>query len=338
MTQEIRRLRPGARVSALPLADGGDGTLEVLLKAWQGRRMSTWVRGPLGKSTRAEWGIAETASRRVAVIEMAQASGLALLRGKNKILEATSYGTGELIRAALEEKCRRIIIGVGGTATSDGGAGALAALGFRYLDGRGRALSPRPVHLVHMKSVDGARLDPRLKETRIIVACDVRNPLLGPRGSAQVFGPQKGASPQEVEFLEKFLAHWASFAKVKTKNRSGTGAAGGVAFGLSAFAGAELAEGAPFVMDAVKWPSLAKRAALILTGEGRLDATSFSGKVIGEIVRRRGRAAVYAICGEARLSRAALKRRGISKVEEMGLEGIRNPILSLAKATARLML
>lgn len=317
----------------LPLADGGDGTLDVLLAALGGRRRRTRVTGPLGRPVVAEWGIVRGDT---AVIEMARASGIALTRGRNRVMEATSRGTGELIRAAMDAGCRSIYLGVGGTATADGGAGALAALGLRYFDRDGRALAEDPVSLLRLHRVDRGGLDPRLERTRLFILCDVRNPLLGPRGSARTFGPQKGASPRQVRTLEKFLKHWSRFARRQTRTRRGAGAAGAVAYGLSAFAGANLVEGCPFIMKAVGWSRAARSADVIVTGEGRLDPTSFSGKVAGEVARGRGRAIAAAVCGTSSMTAAEAARRGLSEVVTLGAAGFKRPVFAARQAARRL--
>jgi glycerate kinase len=323
---------PRARLVQLPLADGGDGTLEVLMNNMKGRLISTRVRGPLGKKVTATW--AQCAGK-VAVIEMARASGIALVKGKNNTRQATSFGTGELIKAALDKGCRRILIGVGGTATSDGGAGALRALGLRYFDSAGRALDGSPDRMIHLARIDWRGLDPRLKKTKIIVMCDVTNPLLGPNGSAKTFGPQKGASPRDVAFIECVMKRWSGFARRQTQRKPGSGAAGALAFGLSGFLGARLVRGTPFIMSAVQWQKAARRADIIVTGEGRLDRTSFSGKVIGSIARR-GHAKTFALCGDSSLGGVYLRRHGILHIERLGKSGLRRPAAALTQAARRL--
>jgi glycerate kinase len=325
------------RVAVCPTADGGDGTLEVLARAWKARRIRTWVRGPLGRRVNAEWALCERhPGGRTAIIEMARASGLALTGGKNRIMDATSEGTGQLIRAALDRGARTIVIGVGGTATGEGGAGALAALGLRLYDGAGRSIGADPRSLVTLARVDRRGLDPRLKRTAIRVVCDVTNPLLGPRGSARTFGPQKGATPAQVRVLERALRRWSRFAPRRRIHASGAGAAGALAYGLAAFAGARLVPGSRFVFDAIDWNRVAARSDLIVTGEGRLDATSFGGKVIGEVVRR-SKAPVAAVCGSSALSAAAARKRGLMSVETMGSAGFRNPPAVVRAATVRLL-
>ena len=245
-------------------------------------------------------------------MEMARASGLALVKGRNRIMEATTAGTGQLLRAALDRGCKTIFLGVGGTACGDGGAGALRELGLAYFDKDGKPLSAKPNDLLRLASVNWDRFDRRLRKTKIHVLCDVTNPLLGPNGSARTFGPQKGATPTQVRLLEKALRIWSRSAKLKAaKRRPGAGAAGGLAFGLAGFAGARLERGTPVIMRALDWQRAARRADLIVTGEGRLDKTSFQGKVIGEIVRRRGRAKVVAVCGSSALSGQQAKRSGL---------------------------
>jgi glycerate kinase len=266
MARVIKKKFRRARVRELPLADGGDGTLEVLAGALKGRMITTTVRGPLGKKVKARWAI----SGSTAIIEMARASGLALIKGRNKILETTTFGTGELIRAALDHNCKTILIGVGGTATADGGSGALRALGMNYTDKHGRELSAAPNDLIRLHAIHWEKLDARLAKAKIYILCDVKNPLLGPNGSARVFGPQKGATKSQVRFLEKYFEHWSKFVPPYAKASGGlakklveipgVGAAGGLSFGLMGFLGAVLARGTPFIMDRVKWNAAARRA------------------------------------------------------------------------------
>lgn len=335
--QTLSRIKPHWNLISLPLADGGDGTLDVLESCFKSTQHISTVQGPLGQETRAKWTLAKKTGsflRRTAIIEMARASGLALVKGKNNIMKATSVGTGQLIKAALDHNCQTILIGVGGTATAEGGAGALQALGFRYFDRKGQILSSTPLDLLKLSRVDRTKVDLHLRKTKIIVLCDVSNPLLGPSGSARTFGPQKGATASQVELLEKVLKHWATFALVQTKNVPGAGAAGALAYGLSAFLHAQLVPGAPFIMRILKWKEMAQRADLIITGEGQIDKTSFSGKVIGEIVRHRGRAKVVALCGKMILSNT--ERYGLDLVKEMGSKGLRSPKKMLAEITQEL--
>jgi glycerate kinase len=333
MHKTIHKFRPRWKLVSLPLADGGDGTLDVLLTAFKGKKIKTKVTGPLGNSVVAEWG----QIKNTAVIEMARASGLALVKGKNQVMEATSFGTGELIKAALDKGCRTILIGVGGTATADGGAGALQALGLNYLDQNGTLLSSRPLDLLRLKKVDWSGLDPRLNKTKIVVLCDVKNPLLGPNGSARVFGPQKGATDKQVKILEQFLLHWSRFAKIQTKNKPGSGAAGALAYGLSAFLGARLVKGCSFIFQSLNWKKFVTKSNIIITGEGRLDKTSFSGKVIGEVLRQRHKAKVFVICGTSPLSESYREKKNIIGAIELGAAGIYYPQKKLTTASQKLI-
>lgn len=335
----LRRELPRVPMSLVPLADGGDGTLEVLARALSANVRKKRVQGPLGRFVKARWALARRVanlSGPVAIIEMAEASGLKHVRGKNKIRQASTVGTGELIKAALDAKCRTILIGVGGTATADGGAGALWSLGLRYRDSRGHFLDPYPNALGQLRSVDWSGLDPRLERTKIIVLCDVTNPLLGKNGSARVFGPQKGATPADVVFLERFLGRWSRFARANTIKTPGAGAAGALAYGLSAFLKARLADGGRFILEVSKWKRAAHRAKWVITGEGQLDQTSFSGKTIGAAAQARGRARIAVVCGKNRLSRIDLKKRGVFAVEEIGPQGLVRPVETLRKASERL--
>jgi len=285
----------GGRALQVPVADGGDGTLDVLLAAApSGSVQWVRVRGPLGALVEARLGwLAEGE----AVVEMAEAAGLRLLPpGALDPLAASTYGVGELIRAALDGGARRIVVGVGGSATTDGGAGMVVALGGRLLDASGGALAPGGGVLEHLAAIDLTSLDPRLRTCRIDVAVDVRSPLLGPRGAAAVFAPQKGASPDQVIALERGLARWASVLGAQAlAGRPGMGAAGGCAFALAAVCGATLHPGAALVCDAVALNAAIAGASLVLTGEGRLDASTAEGKAPAEVARRAAAAGVPCI-------------------------------------------
>jgi len=273
-----------------PVADGGDGTLDVLLLAAgsSARLTRHGVTGPLGGRVAARLG---WLGSDVAVVELAEASGLRLLRGRSlDALPATSRGTGELLRAALDAGARRVIVGVGGSASTDGGAGLLQALGARFLDGDGRDVPPGGAGLVELASVDLKGLDTRLTGCTVDVATDVRNPLLGPDGAAAVFAPQKGASAADVAVLERGLAR---LVEVVARNPGaalladldGAGAAGGCGFGL-ALAGAHLIPGAPLVCDLVGLDAAIAGAGLVLTGEGQIDSQTAAGKAPYEVAHR----------------------------------------------------
>lgn len=281
----------------VPVADGGDGTLDVLLGATPGSRVETVrVSGPLGAPVEARLG---WLSGDTAVVEMAEAAGLRLLgRARPDALRATTFGVGELIRCALDGGARHIVVGVGGSATTDGGAGLITALGGRLLDAFGAPLPPGGGALGRLARLDLGDLDPRLRRCRIEVAVDVRNPLLGEAGSAAVFAPQKGGSPADVALLEEALSTFARVAcaavgaDVARADEPGMGAAGGCAFGLAVVCGAELVPGAAMVCDLVGLDAVLRSAALVLTGEGRLDASTAGGKAPAEVALRAATAGV----------------------------------------------
>ncbi|MGH2694502.1 MAG: glycerate kinase [Actinomycetota bacterium] len=280
---------PEAEVTTLPLSDGGDGFVDALVRARRGEIHSHTVTGPLGEPVDARFGYLP--SDATAVVEMAQASGLHLLPPASRDpLRATSRGTGELMVAALDEGARSILVGIGGSATNDGGAGMATALGARLLDTSGEDVRPGGAALIDLARVDTEGLDPRLSEVEVLVASDVDNPLLGPRGASAVYGPQKGASPRDVTLLDGALARYADVIEdafgTDLREEPGAGAAGGLGFGLMAFCGARLVSGIDLVLDTVGADDLFARADLIVTGEGRVDDQTLSGKVPHGVARR----------------------------------------------------
>ena len=285
----LRRVLPDAELDLLPVADGGPGTLDALVEATNGRYFESTVQDPLGRPVRARWG-ALGGRRRAAVIEMAAASGLTLLRPEElDPLRASTYGTGELLREALRATYRRIIVGVGGSATNDGGAGAAQALGAHLLDKRGQELPPGGVALARLERIDVSGLDPALRDSEITVATDVTNPLCGPEGTSLIYGAQKGASETAARALDAALAHYADVIRrdldIDVASLPGAGAAGGLAAGLVAFCGGRIEPGFDAVAAAV---GLAKRVALaelVVTGEGRLDRQTAFGKTTAGIAR-----------------------------------------------------
>jgi glycerate kinase len=280
----------GLEPIAMPVADGGDGTLDVLLRSAGDRaRITTHtVTGPLGGPVQAQLGWLDDT---LAVVEMAEAAGLRLLDTQRlDPLHATSRGAGELIVAALDQRARRVIVGVGGSASTDGGAGALQALGVHLLDARGGEITTGGEGLAQLHRIDMTDLHPALSVARIEVAVDVRNPLSGPDGAAFVFAPQKGASETEVALLDAALTGFARIAEQQASaaglaDRPGTGAAGGAAFGL-ALIGATLSPGAALVCDLIGFNAALSDAHLVLTGEGRLDAQTAFGKAPSEVAAR----------------------------------------------------
>jgi glycerate kinase len=283
----------GAEAIELAMADGGDGTLDVLLAAAAAAPAETHqVAGPVGGPVAARLGWLDRAT---AIVELAEAAGLRLLAGRLDPLRATSFGAGELIAHALEEGARRILVGVGGSACTDGGAGLLAALGAALLTSRGESIGRGGGALLELAGADFSGLDPRLRGCRLEVAVDVDNPLLGPRGAAAVFAPQKGATPAQVDRLEAGLARLATVLErdagvpATSRTLAGAGAAGGCGYGLAAI-GATLAPGAALVADAVGLDATLPGCDVVITGEGRLDSQTAAGKAPIEVARRSARA------------------------------------------------
>jgi glycerate kinase len=265
----------------VPIADGGEGTVEALVAATGGRLEHAAVKGPLGEPVRAAWGV--LGDGQTAVIEMAAASGLPLIpRDRRDPRVATTFGTGELVRAALDAGLTRIIVGIGGSATNDGGTGMARALGVRFLDAAGVELPAGGAALARLHRIDLSGLDSRLATLDLLVACDVDNPLTGPRGASAVYGPQKGATPEVVRELDLALSRFAEVAKEATgrdvAERPGAGAAGGLGAGLLYFTPARLRPGVAIVLEAVGFAALVQGAALVITGEGRTDFQTAMGK------------------------------------------------------------
>lgn len=277
----FRDVFPEAEYVLIPMADGGEGTVQSLVDATGGTVIEKRVTGPLGEPVDAFFGL--LGDGKTAVIEMAAASGLHLVPNeKRNPLLTTTRGTGELIRAALDKGVEHLIIGVGGSATNDGGAGMIQALGGRLLDQKRQEIAPGGGHLSELAEIDLSSLDSRLKKVKIDVACDVDNPLTGPNGASAVFGPQKGATPEMVRQLDENLSRFADVVE-QTLEKSirhvpGAGAAGGLGAGLLAFLDAELKRGVEIVLEAVQFQEHVKDASLVITGEGRIDGQTISGK------------------------------------------------------------
>ncbi len=301
LARGLRRALPGVQVETVPMADGGEGTVEAVVEATGGRYVRTRVVGPLGEPVWARFGIVGDGS--TAVIEMASASGLPLVPPhRRNPMVTTTFGTGELIRAALDEGVRRILVGIGGSATVDGGAGAAQALGVGLLDAEGRPLGFGGGELGRLARIDMAGRDPRLAEVEVLVACDVTNPLYGPEGAAAVYGPQKGATPEMVALLDRHLRHLADLIRrdlgVDVSTLPGGGAAGGLGAGLVAFCGARLLPGVQLVMEAVRLQERLAGADLVVTGEGAIDRQTRFGKTpagVGLLARRLGVPAVAVV-------------------------------------------
>ncbi|MWV43279.1 glycerate kinase [Paenibacillus sp. HJL G12] len=281
MERGIRKVNPSARCIHVPMADGGEGTMQSLVDVTGGTIYSLRVRGPMGKEVEASYGI--TGDGKTAVMEMASASGIGLVPApqRNPMI-ATTYGTGQLIRAALDHGVEKILIGIGGSATNDGGAGVFQALGGKLLNAAGEELGPGGGELGWLATIDMSSLDSRIEAVRIEVACDVTNPLCGPQGASHVFGPQKGATPEMAAELDANLQHYADVLKQQLhrdiSNVPGAGAAGGLGAGLMVFFNGVLQKGIDLVMDYAKLEEKVKQADLVWTGEGSIDDQTQFGK------------------------------------------------------------
>lgn len=272
---------PQAQIVKIPVADGGEGTVEAMVLGSGGTFHKMQVVGPLGEQTEASYGILNNG---VGVVELAAASGLPMVPDEKKNPRiTTSYGTGQLILSAVEAGCKKILVGLGGSATNDGGMGIAQAFGVSFKDAEGNELGYGGGELSKLASIDTSKLDPRLAEVEIIIASDVSNPLCGPTGASAVYGPQKGATPELVELLDKNLAHYAQVIKEQLGkdiiNVPGAGAAGGASVALMLFAGATIQPGIQVVLDVAEIDKELEDADLVVTGEGRIDGQSVFGKV-----------------------------------------------------------
>jgi len=314
----FREIFPHARYQLLALADGGEGTVGALLEAGGGRRVGLTVAGPLGEPVAAFYGLMRDDT---ALIELAAASGLELVApARRDPMRAGSYGTGQLIRAALDAGARRFILGVGGSACNDGGAGMLQALGVRFLDAEGAELGPGGGELARLARIDASGLDARIAACVVDVACDVSNPLLGPDGASAVFGPQKGASAAMVAQLDANLRRYADAIEgalgLRVGQLAGGGAGGGVATAMLAFLGGRLRPGSEIVNEAIGLDAALADADLVVTGEGRIDSQTIHGKTpigVARVARRHGKP-VIAIGGCLSPQAALVHGHGIDAV------------------------
>jgi glycerate kinase len=295
---------PGCEVDSIPVADGGEGTLDSLVFACNAKLNTVEVTAPDFGRVNAAFAVMGN----TAVVEMAQASGLPLVSGFNDPVRATTYGTGEVILAAMDKGCTDIVLGIGGSATTDGGVGCLSALGVKFLDADGVPVDPNGLGMSKTVSIDMSGIDPRVKDCNFTVLCDVENPLYGKKGAAYVYSPQKGADSETVAFLDEALRNYEkavlSCVGVDCALSSGSGAAGGMGYGLRAMLGATLKSGARAVFDICGFDSRAKKADVIITGEGKFDSQSFMGKVPCEVVRRAGGKPVAVVCGVSDIEKA----------------------------------
>ena len=301
----------------IPMADGGEGTVQAIVDATGGKFVRRTVTDPLGRKIKATFGL--SGDGKLAIMEMAEASGLALLAPKERNpMKTTTYGTGEMIRHALKLGVKKIMIGIGGSATNDGGTGMASALGIRFLDAKGKTLEGTGGNLAKIASIDTSNMDPRLKKVQVEVACDVDNPLTGRRGAAQVYAPQKGATPVMVKKLDEGLKNLASVIKrdlgTAILKAPGSGAAGGLGGGLMAFLGGELRPGVDIVIDSVKLARRIKGCDLVITGEGRMDFQTAFGKTPAGVAKtaKEQNIPVIAICGCLGTNAAEVNKIGIN--------------------------
>ncbi len=323
IAEGVRRAAPDAEAVQVPVADGGEGTVYALVSATGGQMVTVQVEGPLGEPVQATFGL--LGDGRSAAIEMAAASGLPLVpEDRRDPTKTTTYGTGQLIREALDRGARELIVGIGGSATNDCGCGMAQALGVKFYDAEGREIERvSGGRLLDVAHIDISGRDPRLTEARIRVACDVDNPLYGPRGAAYVYAPQKGATPEQVELLDRGLRHMAEVIKrdlgIDVADVPGAGAAGGLGAGLMAFCGAKLEPGIKIVLEAVGLADKMAGADLCITGEGRIDEQTAYGKTpagVAEIARAAG-AVCVALGGSVVLNTSVLHQVGLAAVFSM---------------------
>ncbi|MEU1866128.1 glycerate kinase [Streptomyces gardneri] len=317
VTAGLRRVVPELTVETLPVADGGDGTVAAAVAAGFERR-EVRVTGPLGEQVTAAYALRGT----TAVVEMAEASGLQLLpAGVFAPLTSTTYGSGELLRAALDAGATTVVFGVGGSATTDGGAGMLAALGARFLDAAGEPVGPGGAPLADLATADLSGLDPRFADVDLILASDVDNPLTGPKGAPAVYGPQKGATPDDVRTLDAALAHFATVLEKAIGPKAaeaalapGAGGAGGIGYG-ALILGASFRPGIELMLEVLGFAPALERATLVITGEGSLDEQTLHGKApagVAAAARAAGKE-VVAVCGRLALAPEALGTAGIRR-------------------------
>lgn len=310
---------PHAQCVCVPVADGGDGLVDVFIGALDARAITKSVTGPRFKRVEAEYCYAS--EKKLAAVEMAKASGIALLNADElDPTETTTFGTGELIADALERGAEHVIVGIGGSATTDGGIGMAAALGVRFLDAAGNELRPIGADLLKIASIDNSALLPQVRNATIEVACDVDNPLIGEHGAARVYGPQKGATPEQVELLEAGLTNLAKVMKntygVDVKDFPGAGAAGGLGAGLKVFLGADLRKGIDLVFDAVELEQKMSGADLVYTAEGQIDFQTKFGKAPAgvAVLAKKHNIPCIAIAGSV--------GEGISQLHDIGINAV----------------
>ncbi|WP_077324280.1 glycerate kinase family protein [Virgibacillus siamensis] len=329
MERGIKHVFPNCEIKAFPLADGGEGTVDSLVNITKGTIFNEVVTGPLGEKVTAKWGV--LGDTNTAVIEMAEASGLTLISEDDlDPMCATTYGTGELISRALDYGCETIILGIGGSATNDAGAGMAAALGVEFLDESGQKLPPGGQALKELETINTEKLDFRIFSTKIVAACDVTNTLCGPDGASAIFGPQKGATPEMVAKLDKSLENLGhkvqQYLNKNIMNVPGAGAAGGLGGGLLAFLNASLEPGIDLILDAIQFEEELQDADIVLVGEGKTDAQTIFGKAPMGVGRKAEKHGVPVICVSGSLS------EGYEQLKDYGVSAF----FSIAKSPASL--
>ena len=359
LAEGVRRVWPKARIELLPVSDGGEEWVQSMVSAADGSFVDVEVRGPRDEPVQARYGMIEADGTTTAVIEMAAASGLTLVpKDRRDPRRATTHGTGELMRDALDRGAQRLLVGIGGSATNDGGAGMASALGARLCGPSGDPLAPGGAALADLDTVDLSGLDRRLGDAEVVVASDVSNPLLGEDGASAVYGPQKGATPEVVKELDAALSHFADVVEKavgrRLRDEPGAGAAGGLGFGLMAFCDAELRPGVELALDSLDADGVLDGASLVVTAEGTLDSQTLAGKVPVGVARRAKRhgVPVVAVGGAVEaLDRSATRRfhdEGIvaicpsvegaaSEEELMDPEGTRQRLERAGERIARLV-
>jgi glycerate kinase len=315
----ILEFYPKINIVKVPIADGGEGTVDALVTATKGKFIYSEVLNPLGEKILAKWGILGDGTS--AVIEMASASGLPLVpKEKRNPYITSTFGTGQLILSALNAKCKKIVIGIGGSATNDGGAGMAKALGVKFFDESDNELEEGGLALQKLKRIDISNIDPRIKDVEILVACDVDNPLCGPRGASAVYGPQKGATPEMVKELDKALLNFSKVSKEATgkdvKDIPGAGAAGGLGAGLMLFTNASLIPGVELVLKITGFDTLVRDADLVITGEGNTDFQTVFGKAPVGVAKAAKKYNIPVICISGGLG------DGYESVFENGIDAI----------------
>jgi glycerate 2-kinase len=322
----VRQARPDAEVVEIPVADGGEGTVDALIAARNGTYRSVEVEGPLGDPVQATSGLID--GGRTGVVELASASGLTLIPTERRDpRQASTYGFGQLLGAVRKQKVESIIAGIGGSATNDGGAGMAQALGYRLLDAGGRDLPRGGAALAQLARIDASGFDSAWHAVSVMVACDVTNPLTGPQGASYIYGPQKGADEKAVRELDQALAHLAEIIERDLGKRvadvPGAGAAGGAGAGLIAFLAARLVPGAPLVVDASGFDQALPGARLVITGEGRVDGQTAYGKAPGEVAKRAHAAGIptLLLAGSRGPGWESLISMGVTSVVTLAEEG-----------------